>query len=185
MEAELLPGGDVRVIISPLFEVVPPAYQEFDHLIGFISEAREGLWRQRDAFPTRIGTTYEELRSLNDELLLIRYDLLGTPRPYDLSTDRFDGGTKEASESGTAWDQMPKIEATLLSDGRLTLTLRRGELAIFANCIDVALDTLKAKVSRVGREEFWIRRGMRPEEAEKFRDELRLLDLETRVRPSS
>jgi hypothetical protein len=133
MEAEGLPNGGARLIIMPHPRVRPPAYEEFDHLISFLSEAREGLWRRRDEFPMRVGATYEELCSLSDELQLIRYDLLGTSRPYDPSTGRFDGGIREIRMTGTAWDEMPKIEATLLLDGRLTLTLRRKELAIFAN----------------------------------------------------
>jgi hypothetical protein len=60
----------------------------------------------------------------------------------------------------------------------LTLTLGRGELAIFANCVDVAIESL-------GVDEFRIRRSMTPEEAEAFRDELRRLDRETQVKDPS
>jgi hypothetical protein len=69
--------------------------------------------------------------------------------------------------------------------GGMALTLGRGELAIFANCVDVAMEALGAKTSRSGAAEFWIRRTMTVEEAEAFRDELRRLDRETRVRGSS
>ena len=69
--------------------------------------------------------------------------------------------------------------------GGMALTLGRGELVIFANCMDVTLEELGAKTSRSGAAEFWIRRTMTPEEAEAFRDELRRLDWETRVEGSS
>jgi hypothetical protein len=184
MKAEVLSHGGVRLVIMPHPRVRPPAYEEFQHLIGFLSEAREGWWRRRDEFAMRVGAAYEEVCSLSDELLLIRYDLLGTPRPYDPSSGRFSGGIRDIRKTSTEWDEMPKIGPTLLSDGRLSLTLRRGELGIFANCVDVTLDTLRAKVSRGGREEFWIRRSMTPEEAEGFRDELRHPGRKTRIQSS-
>jgi hypothetical protein len=171
MEAEGLPDGRARLVITPHPRVRPPAYVEFDHLIGFLSEAKEGLWRKRDESPTRVGITFEEAQSLMDGILLVRYDVLGVPRHQNPHTGEFHG-TTEVRETGTAWDELPKIGAGLLPDGRLTLTLGRGELAIFANCVDVAIESL-------GADEFWIRRSMTPEEAEAFRDELRRLDRET------
>jgi hypothetical protein len=63
--------------------------------------------------------------------------------------------------------------------GGIVMTLGRGELAVFANCVDVAMEELGAKTSRWGAAEFWILRTMTPEEAEAFRDELRRLDRET------
>jgi hypothetical protein len=69
--------------------------------------------------------------------------------------------------------------------GGMALTLGRGELAVFANCVDVTMEELGAKTSRSGAAEFWIRRTMTPEEAEEFRDELRRLDRKTQDRGSS
>jgi hypothetical protein len=177
MEAEGMPDGRARLVITPHLRVRPPAYVEFDYLIGFLSEAKEGLWRKKDEFPARVGITFEEAQSLMDEILLVRYDVLKVSRHQNPHTGEFHG-TTEVRETGTTWDGKQKIEASLLPDGRLTLALGRGELSIFANCVDVAVDTLS-------KEEFFIRRSMTPEEAEAFRDELRRLDRETRVKSSS
>ena len=184
MEAEGLPDGRVRLVILPHPRVRPPAYEEFDRLIGFLSEAREGLCRRRDKFALRVGTTYEDACSLSDELLLNRYDLLGTPRPYDPSTGQFVGGVRGVRKTGTAWDEMPKIDATLLPDGRLTLTLGRGQLAIFANCAEVTLQKLAPTRSDIDENELHSRTGMWSWEVEALRDELQRLDRETRAKGS-
>lgn len=177
MEARRLRDGRVMLIITPLYEFIPPAYDEFDRFIGFLAEATEMLWHAKDEFSVRMGIALEETYSLQDELSLIRYDVLGVPRHQNPHTGEFHG-TTEVKRTSTAWDDMPKIEAELLPDGRLTLTLGRGELDIFANSIDVAIEGLGAKESKSGREEFRIRTSMTPEEAEAFRDELRRLDRE-------
>ena len=177
MEAEGLPDGRARLVITPLFEFVPPAYDEFDRFIGFLAEATEQLWHAKDEFSARMGITLEETYSLREELSLIRHYVLGVRRHQNPHTGEFHG-TTEVRRTSTEWDVLPKIGAGLLPDGRLTLTLGRRELAIFANCVDVAIESL-------GVDEFWIRRSMTPEEAEAFRDELRRLDWETQVKDPS
>lgn len=181
MEAEVLAGEHVRLVVAPRREFVPPAYSEFDLLIGLLSNSRELLWRKRDEFPPRAGITFEEAGSLVDELLLIRYGVLGEARPVDPRTGRHDAVRTKVNRTGSSWDDLPKIEAELLPDGRLSLTLGRGELAAFANCVDVAIEELGARSSGIGRSEFVTRTSMTPEEAESFRDELRRLDRETRA----
>jgi hypothetical protein len=42
----------------------------------------------------------------------------------------------------TAWDEMPKIDAELLPDGRIAYVLARGELSMFAGAIDEMLENL-------------------------------------------
>lgn len=180
MEAEGLTDGRIQLIVAPLLGFSRPVYEEFDRFIGLLSNSKELLWRKRDEFPIRVGITFEEAQSLSDELLLVRYDVLGETRPIDPPTGRYDGGPREIRSTGTAWDELPKVEAELLSDGCFALTLGRGELAIFANCVDVAIEELKAKSSRVGRSEFITRTSIEPEDAEAFRDELRRLDREVR-----
>lgn len=83
-------------------------------------------------------------------------------------------------KTGSGWDALPGMEAELLPDGRVAYVLARGELAIFANIVDVAIEELGAKSSESGRAEFKTRTSVEPEEAEAIRDELRRLDRQTR-----
>ena len=167
--------GRVRVVMPR---------KTFYRLTGFLGEALEVLWRKRNEFPSRVGLTYQEARSLSDERLIIRYGLLGDERPFDRRTGRPYGPTKPR-KTGTAWDALPKMKAEILPGERLSLVLARGELAIFANCVDVALEELAPTRSVGGENEFHSRIGISTREAEAFRDELRRLDRETRVQRSS
>jgi hypothetical protein len=69
--------------------------------------------------------------------------------------------------------------------GALAVTLARGELAIFANAVEAALDELAPRRSGWGAEEFQSRQGLTVKEAEELISELRRLDRETRVKGSS
>jgi hypothetical protein len=173
-----------------LHSTKPSITSEFSHLRGCLSETLYALRHEGDEYPghnrvafkERVGIAYEQARAISAELMIIEHDLLGVPRgALNPLTGRHEGRPPEPGETGTEWDQLPRIEAEMLPDGGgMALTLGRGELAIFANCVDVALEELGAKRSRSGAAEFWIRRTMTPEEAEAFRDELRRLDRETR-----
>ncbi len=168
----------------------PSLTSEFSRLHGCLGESLYALrheWDEypghnRAAFEERVGIPYEEARAISAELKIIEHDLLGVPRgALNPHTGRREGRPPEPKRTGTQWDRLPRIEAEMLPEGGgMALTLGRGELAIFANCVDVALEELGAKRSRTGAAEFWIRRTMTPEEAEAFRDELRGLDRETR-----
>jgi hypothetical protein len=193
MEANPAPDGQVRLVLP--HSARPSITSEFSRLAGCLAEARSLLRNEGDKYPGhnrasfrgRVGITYEEAGALSAELLNIRYDLLGVGGgPRNPRTGEREGRPPEPKKTGTEWDQLPKIEAEMLPEGGgMALTLGRGELAVFANSVDVAMEEMGAKTSRSGAAEFWIRRTMTPEEAEAFRDELRCLDRETRVRRSS
>lgn len=63
----------------------------------------------------------------------------------------------------------------------MSYVLARDELAIFANCVDPALEALRAKDSEPGRSEYITRTGLKPEDAEEIREELRRLDWQVRI----
>ncbi len=181
-----LEDGRIRLILprKDEFRVSMLHRSVFFNLSGFLGEALDRLGRKKHEFPARVGISYEQAASISDELFLIRYDVLGQARHQNPHTGEFHG-TTEVRRTGTAWDEMPKIEAELLPDGRLSLTLGRDELIIFANCVEVALEELAPRKSRVTYSEWITRTSMEPEEAEAFRDELRRLDRKVRVKGSS
>jgi hypothetical protein len=193
MEANLASDGRVRLVLPR--STKPSITSEFRHLSGCLStslyelrhDGDEYPGHNRTAFEERMGIGYEEARSISAELRIIEHDLLGVPRgPRNPRAGQREGRPPEPERTGTEWDRLSRIEAEMLPEGGgMALTLGRGELAVFANCVDVAMEEMGAKTSRSGAAEFWIRRTMTPEEAEEFRDELRRLDRKTQDRGSS
>lgn len=92
MEAKPLADGRVRRVTTPDYGFKPPLYEMFERLIVLLSNATERLWRRRNEFPARMGIRFEEAQSLSNELLFIRYEVLGRSRPFDPSTGRYEGG---------------------------------------------------------------------------------------------
>jgi hypothetical protein len=183
LKAAKLPDGRVRLVLARREEFT---LSDLYRIHNFLGEALHALrhgsgnspGRDRDDFQARVGITVREARSLDEELFLIRYEVLGVPRPAQ-GTNRRLWSLVVPGRTGTTWEQMPKIEAELMPDA-LALVLGREELSIFARCVDVALETMGAKRSDSGRIEFGIRTGMEPEEAEALRDELLQLNQEAR-----
>jgi hypothetical protein len=184
LKAAKLPDGRVRLVLARREEFT---LSDLYRIHNFLGEALHALrhgagnspGRDRDDFPARVGITFREARSLDEELFLIRYDVLGVPRPAQ-GTNRRLWSLVVPGRTGTTWEQMPKIEAELMPDDALALVLGREELSIFARCVDVALETMGAKRSDSGRIEFGIRTGMEPEAAEALRDELLRLNQKAR-----
>ena len=175
MEAQRLTDSRVRFLVS---------IAGFDLLVALLAEAKSELWnKEEEEFPERVGISVEEFESLQDELRLVRYGPLGYPRPRDSQTGGPWGPT-EPRRTGTAWDSLPKMEVEVLADGRVALTLARGELAIFANAVEAALDELAPTRSGWGASEFQSRQGLRVGEADDLISELRRLDRETRGKSS-
>jgi hypothetical protein len=177
MEAENLPDGRTNLWLSRA---------EFSRLPVLLGEA-DGWLRRKGArgieFLDRVGITPEEARSLRDELVITRNRVLDIP-PLVLPPGELISRT-EVRKANTAWDALPKVEAALLPDGCVVLTLTRGELAIFANCVDVMLQEMSYMGPEGRDSEMHSRIGIRSWEAEAFRDELRRLDRTTRARSSS
>ncbi len=169
MEAGRLFDGRMRFMVSRA---------GFSQLVALLAEAKSEMWNKEEEFPARVGISVEEYGSLQDELRLVRYGPLGYPRPRDSHTGEPWGPT-EPRVTSTMWDQLPKVEAEILPDGGVALTLARGELAIFANAIEAALDELAPRRSGWGAGEFQSRQGLTVKEAEELIDELRRLDQET------
>jgi hypothetical protein len=182
LKAAKLPDGRMRLVLARREEFT---LSDLYRIHNFLGEALHALRHgsgnspglDRDDFQARVGITVREARSLDEELFLIRYDVLGVPRPAQDSNRRL-WSLVVPGRTRTAWDQMPKIEAELMTDDALALVLGREELSIFASCVDVALEEMGAKRSNSGWIEFGIRTGMEPEEAEAFRDELLQLNQE-------
>ncbi len=120
---------------------------------------------------------------MDDELSIISKELFGfPPNMSDENRERYERVMpKEPRRTDTGWDRLPKIEAELLPDGRVSYALARGELAIFAGAIDEMLRKLAPDKSKSSRTEVWFRvGGVEIEEAEALRDELQRLDREVR-----
>lgn len=178
VEAELLSDGRIRLFLSPRKRMIVALS------LGESLVKPERL--EKDAaeqFRTRVGISMVEAWSLDDEMSIIHRRLLGLPENMsEEDRERYERVMpKEPRRTGTVWDDLPKMEAELLPDGRMSYTLARGELAIFANAISEMLRKLASDKSRSSRTEVWFRvGGIEIEEAEELRDELRRLDQELR-----
>ncbi len=125
--------------------------------------------------------------SLDDELSIIGDALFGSPENMsEEDRERYEQVMpKKPRKTGTARDGMPKIEAELLPDGRVSYTLARGELSIFAGAIDMMLENLTPRRNKSDHAEVRLVMGAEIEELEALRDELRRLDWKTRLNGSS
>lgn len=122
-----------------------------------------------------MGISLDEAESLREELSLINEKLFGLPENISERDREMYRRTapKEPRKTGTEWDELPAIEAVLLLDGRVSYTLARGELSIFAGAMDAMLKTLAPDKSKHSRAEVSARvDGAAIEEAERLRDEL-------------
>lgn len=148
-------------------------------LLNALSPAVGRESRSAVDLPTYLGISLDEAKSLDEELTLINERLFGFPE--DMSErDRemyLRVIPREPRKTGTAWDESPGIEAKVLSDGRVSYTLSRGELAIFAGAMDAMLKNLAPDKSDSSRTEVYFRvAGAEIEEAEELRDALRRAD---------
>jgi hypothetical protein len=177
MEAQLLPDGRTKLLLSR---------REID-LIGssLLNALYRGARKGRDSlarFRELVGITYVEGQSLDDELWIIHTELFGPPQ-FQSERDRklYEQHKPVSPErTGTAWDDMPKIEAEPLPDSRASYTMARGGLSIFAGAIDMMLENLAWRRDGPGRAEVSIVMGVEIEDLEALRDELRALDRDTR-----
>jgi hypothetical protein len=176
MEAQLLPDGRTELLLSHREESLID--------LSLLNALYRGRRKGRDSvarFRQLAGITYGEGKSLDDEFSILGRELFRPPQ-FQSERDRKlyeQVMPKTPAETGTAWDGMPKIEAELLPDGRISYTLGRGELSIFAGAIDMMLENLAPDRSKGSRTEVWFCvGGAEIEEVEALRDELRRLDRE-------
>jgi hypothetical protein len=133
MEAQLLPDGRIELILSRReFQVLNRSFIE-------VNTATHG----DDAYPARVGLSEAQTGALFDEFLLLRYDRLGETRPIDPRTGKFWWTATEPRETGTAWDELPRMEGELLPDDRVALIVARGKLLIFGKLVKGMLDALR------------------------------------------
>ncbi len=79
MEAEPRPDGCARLLVSA---------SELNYLITFLIHTIDGLRNKRDEFLARTRVTFEEAESLEEELALVSYHVLGVSRQGDPAADR-------------------------------------------------------------------------------------------------
>lgn len=158
----LLTRWEGRLIASSLLNSLYPAAGKESESAGDIS--------------SHLGISLIEAESLKEELDLIDERLFGLPENMSEQDREMYRRVmpKEPRKTGAPWDGLPAIEADLLPDGRVSYTLARGELSIFAGAIDAMLQNLAPDKSGHSRTEVSARVvGATIEEAEGLRDELR------------
>ncbi len=178
MEAQLLADGRTKLLLSRREESLIDL-SLLNALYRTPKPGEEAIRRIRNY----MGVSAEEAMSLDDELSIISKELFGfPPNMSEENRERYEQVMpKTPAGTGTAWDVMPKIEAELLPEGRISYTLARGELSIFAGAIDMMLENLAPDRSRGSRTEVWFCvGGAEIEEVDALRDELRRLDREIR-----
>jgi hypothetical protein len=142
------------------------------------------LDRHEGWFRELTGLSLAQAQSLDDETTGVRYALEGRPRRFDPKTGSFEPPLRPR-RTGTAWDDLPRIEAEKLPDGQVAITLPQEKLAVLPELLEASLVYVAPRRTEEEESAFRLRFVTSTEEAEAFRDQLRRLDRETRVRPSS
>jgi hypothetical protein len=180
MEAELLPDGRARLTVS--FSELSSANLAIWTTMGALHED-EGRWH------APAGITYQQAWALTDEITAVLYFVEGRPQTVDPRTGEL-RPPGEPRRTGTAWDDLPRVEieelldATKLSDKRVVLVLPSEKVVALADALDVALARVAPNRSESEKEIFRLRVAPSTEKAEVLRDQLRHLDRETRVKGS-
>jgi hypothetical protein len=181
MEAELLSDGRVRLTVS--FSELASANLAIWTTMGALHEGEE-RWRKL------AGITYPQAWALTDEITGALYFVEGRPRTVDPRTGELRPPVEPRS-TGTAWDDLPRVEieelldATKLSDKRVVLVLPREKVLALADALDVSLARVAPNRSESEKESFRLRVAPSTEKAEVLRDQLRQLDRATRVKGSN
>lgn len=127
MEAELLPDRRTRLVL-PRREDGIIGHSLLEALYGSPESGKDAVQHFRDV----VGVWVSEAESLKDERSIIRRSLFGLPENMsEEDRERYERiMLREPRRTGTTWDELPKMEAELLSDGWIAHTLARGEIAI-------------------------------------------------------
>jgi hypothetical protein len=174
MEASFAPDGRVRLVLPRLS-------------LNFVNLA---LWKtaaalQRDEqwFGELSGISFDQSQSLNDEMMSVRYALEGRPRTIDPRTGE-PRPPLEPRKTGTYWDELPKMEAQNLQDGRVAVTLPREKLAVFPRLLEASLVYVAPNRSKDEEERFQGNLGASTDEAQELADELRRLNWKVQIKSS-
>jgi hypothetical protein len=181
MEAESLPDGRVRLVLS-LGE---------NRLLSYSLSETYAAARIDSEFRAHAGVSETEAGSLYDEWQILRRELFDLSKPHEYEseasrawrTEESERLSKGPRETGTAWDDLPKMGAEPLPDRRVAYTLARGELSISAGAIDVMLAKVARDRDMSSRNELFSRSGETIEDFEALRDELWQADLRLRGAP--
>src|SRR3712207_1734256 len=117
MEADRLPAGRVRLVLSRSEDAIV-GHSLREALYGNPRPDRDAALRFRDV----TGISVAEAESLKDERSIISRGLFGPPANMsEEDQGRYlRAAPEEPRETGTAWDRLPKMEAELLTDGRVS-----------------------------------------------------------------
>jgi len=162
MEAKALPYGRTKLVVA-----VP----ELTAINSALSATRNVLYRDEARWEGLAGLSLEQVRSLQDEVRSVYYELLAKPRVTHSRTGELDPPLVPR-KTGTAWDELPQIESEPLPDGRVALILARGELNIFTNVVGVMLAYLTPDRSQSDRDELDSRHGLQVEQLQALMVEL-------------
>jgi hypothetical protein len=183
MEAGSLTDRRIRLVLS----------RHEDSLLRYsLSEALPMLARGDSAFHAHVGISAKQAGSLDDEWSILRRQLFGLPDPTPFRESEglwarymeyVESLPTEPRKTGTACDDLPKMEAEPLADRSMAYTLARGELSIFAGLIDVMLVKVAGDRDMSSRGELSARSGQTIEEFEALRDELWRADQRLRGKP--
>jgi hypothetical protein len=144
------------------------------------------LWKtaalERDErwFRELSGISFDQSQALNDDMMAVRYALEGSPRTIDPRTGE-PRPPLEPRKTGTHWDELPKMEAENLPDGRVAITLPQEKLAVFPRLLEASLVYVAPNRSKDEEERFQGNLGASTEEAQELADELRRLNWKMQV----
>ena len=184
MEAKLLKNGQARLTLS--FSELAFANWAIWTTMGALDQD-ERRWREP------AGVTYLQAQALTDEITAVLRFIEGRPRTVDPQTGEV-WPPSEPTRTATAWDDLPRVEIarvvdpledTKLPNRRVDLVLAREKVGALAGAFEVSLARVAPNRSGAEEEGFRIRFASSTKEAEAFRDELRELEREMRIKDSS
>jgi hypothetical protein len=162
MEANWAPNNRIRLVL-PLSNLL---------LVNWaLWTTGAALERDEKWFRELTGLSPAQVRSLDDELMAVRYSLESSPRRLDPRTDDL-VPPLEPRKSGTAWDDLLKVEAEKLPDGRIAVTLPQEKLAAFPELLEASLVYVAPYRSEIEESHFRMRFQASINEVEELRDEL-------------
>ena len=126
------------------------------------------------------GLTFDQSQALNDDMMAVRYALRGSPRTIDPRTREL-RPPLEPRKTGTYWDELPRMEAENLPDGRVAVTLPQEKLAVFPRLLEASLVYVAPNRSKDEEERFQGNLGASTEKAQELADELRRLNWRMQV----
>ncbi len=171
MDAELLDDGRVKLVL-PLTNLLLIN-------LGLWSTGAALDWDER-WFRELTGLSPTQVQALNDEMTAVRYALEGSPRWLNPRTGEMVPPV-EPRKTGTAWDELPKIEAKNLPNRQVAVILHQAKFDVFPELLEASLVYVAPYRSEEEKQKFHGRFASSTKEVEVLRDELRRLGRKLRV----